>query len=197
MLRSALAAFALALPLVGSLTLSLPGAAHAQSPTSPPAPVMGPWAEPMDLDDGQVESFLEAMEQLHELGLEASGRGGAGPEAFAEAVRTNAEARGILERHGFSDPAAFQRVGWNTFMAYGVLEQGGPEKVRQSMAEARQKQEQAMAQMRQHLPPEQVEAMAAQMKAGLEMAEALQDVPPGNVEVVERHRDRIAALGKR
>lgn len=184
------------LAVVSLLSLApWPAAGQAPVPSGADAAV----AQPMPLTDAQVKGFLDATDELRKLGDAVESRLGADPSrpaAFAEAIRTNSNAMEILQRHGFDDPVQFSRVGWNSAMAYSVLEQGGPEALEKKMAASRAKQAQALAQMRQHMPPEQVAALEAQMTQGVAMAERLQDVPPGNVEVVARYRDRIAKLGE-
>jgi hypothetical protein len=154
--------------------------------------------QPMTLTDAQVRGFLDAMEELRSLGLATRTGPGADPsrpELFARALQVAQTAPAVLTKHGFADAAEFQRVAYNAAMAYGVLRRGGTAGVQQDLDRASAKQAQALEKMRGRLSPEQQQALAAQMQAGMAAASAVRDVPPENVELVKQYQDRMAGLG--
>lgn len=183
--------------LLRLLSLVLVAAAFAQA-DAPPARPSSAVTQTMTLSDAQVQSFLDALDELRALGDASAGRADASrPAAFAEALHVSGASRAILDKHGFADVTQFQRVAYNASMAYGVLKRGGKQAVRGDLDEASAQQEVALEKMKQHMSPDQIALLRNQMAGALKTAETTQDVPEQNLEAVRRHRDRFAALGKR
>jgi hypothetical protein len=192
--------------LLSVLWTAVAGTALAQQPPSPAGAMpgasttMAPGAavsQPMILTDAQVKGFLDAMDELRDLGAAARTGPAADPsrpEVFARALQLADASPSVLKKHGFADTAEFQRVAYNAAMAYGALQRGGAAGMRQDLDRARANQARAMERMQQHLTPEQQQAIAARMKAGMASASAMREVPQQNVELMKRYQDRMAAL---
>jgi hypothetical protein len=157
---------------------------------------MGAIAQPMLLTDAQVRGFLDAVDELRQMGgVTAAPRADPGrPEAFARAFRLAETAEPVLQKHGFADVTQFQQVAYNVAMAYGVLRQGGSAAVGRKMDRAQAEQERAMERMRERMGPEQAKVMEERMKAGMATARGLREVPEPNLELVAKYQDRIAKL---
>ena len=185
-----------ALLLASSLALTA-GAALGQS--APPAAMQAGTAtdymEPMTLTDAKVGAFFAAVEEYRALGDKTAAADPSRPEAFARALGASKDSEGILKKHGFADVGEFQRVAYNAAMAYGVLQKGGKEAVKERLDEAKTDQARAMEKMAQQLSPEQMKMVASQMEAGLAMAGKMQDVPEENLELMKKYRERMAKLG--
>ncbi len=66
-----------------------------------------------------------------------------------------------------------------------------------TMEAARSQQAQAMEKMKQHLSPEQLKMMSAQMDAAMATGGGMQDVPDENLALMEKYRDRMTKLRSR
>lgn len=157
------------------------------------------FTKPMDLTEEQVKGFLAAMDELKAQGDDAaefSATKPDRPEAFARGMRFSAESDAIIKKHGFADAGQFQRVAYNAAMAYHVLESGGKDAMRKKMDAAEAKRAEAMEKLRQHLTPEQVEMMEAQLATGLAVGRSMANVPDQNLELVKKYRARMDALAK-
>jgi hypothetical protein len=155
--------------------------------------------KPMTLTEAQLNSFFAAMDDFDALSKQTAKSSKADPSKpaeFAGALATSAEAQEILRKHGFSDPVEFQRIAYNAAMAYGVLEQGGKQALQEKLNRAKAQHEKAMQQMKQHLSPEQLEAMQGHMSAGMAMVGSMSEVPEENLVLMEKYRDRMEKLVK-
>jgi hypothetical protein len=191
-IRRAVAAFAVSLAVVPAAVRAEQGNAAAAAAAQQAA------MQPMPLTDAQLQGFFDAVDELKKLGELESVKPGARKgeaQAFAQGLRVSGASQAVLKANGFADVAQFQRVGYNAALAYGVLEQGGKEAVAAKMAKAKAQQAQALDKLRQHMSPEQIQAMAGQMQGAMAMAESIQDVPPQNVELMKKYADRMEALG--
>lgn len=175
-----------------ALTL-LPLAASGQTAAAPPGAAV---TAPMVLTTQQLTRFFDAADALRKLGTAADAPryDQTNPQAFAKGLQLSAQAQEILTTHGFADPAAFQRVGFNAAMAYSVLQRGGQAKVDADLEHARAAQARAMAEIGKHLSPEQVKAMGAQAQQGMAQVATMQRVPPENVELMKAFAPRMQAL---
>jgi hypothetical protein len=153
--------------------------------------------QPMDLTDDKMRGFLDAMDELRGLGDAASAFTAANPsrpEAFVKGMSFSGQAGDIIRNHGFSDPAEFQRVAYNAAMAYSVLQNGGKDALARKMGEAEAKRAEAMAKLSQHLSPEQLAMMEAQIDAGMKAAGSLTQVSDQNLELVKKYRERMEKM---
>lgn len=140
-------------------------------------------SRPMDLSEGDVESYLAVLEELSALGEEYGDRDGNLTD-LGPAIVANAKAQAILSKHGYRDLLRFQRVAWNIGAAMAASEMSEEDVA--EMQNARQQLESMKSQM----PKEQFDMM---VKAQEQMAELVANVPPGNKELVGRFADRIRA----
>jgi hypothetical protein len=193
-----------------AVVCTLAGSALGQAPPSGAYPGMygggakpgGPPPEvtqPMTLTDAQVQGFFAAANELKALGEEAGANGGAdasNPEAFARSLRVSNQGMAILQKHGFKDPAEFQRVGYNAAMAYGIVEQGGKQAMDAKLREAETEQAKAMEEMQRQMSPQQFEMMKGHLGAAMGMAKSMQDVPESNIELMKKYGDQMENLSK-
>lgn len=152
------------------------------------------------LTDAQVQGFIGAMEDFDALSKKEGGKRKINPSDPADVARAagnTAEAKAILDKHGFSDLTSFQTVAYNAAMAYSVLQQGGKEVVTQKLDEAKVQQEKAMKQMQQHLSPEQLKAIQGHIGAGMAIADNMRDVPDENLVLMEKYRPQMEKLANR
>ncbi|HYD46883.1 MAG TPA: hypothetical protein VEB21_00980 [Terriglobales bacterium] len=171
------------------------GAGHA-APAMPAAPIM----QPMVLTESKLDGFFAAVEDLQKL----SEKTGAvsrlnpnNPTAFGAALSASGETGSIIQKHGFADVTEFQRVGFNAALANAVLDKGGKDAVDAEIAKAKAEQAKALDGMRAQLNPEQLKMMEAQMASGMAISSAMQDVPPGNVELIKKYSAKMKSLGKK
>jgi hypothetical protein len=174
------------------------GAMLAQS--TPPAAAAAAFSTPMPLTEARLNAFFDAMDELRTsgAGAAAGAQNPTRPQAFAEALRVSGNAQEILTKNGFKDVPDFQRVAYNAAMAYAVLKEGGKEAVAKKFAKVKRDQAVAMDKLRQHLSADQIKTMTAQLDAAMAMAEAVQDVPPENLELMKtkKYQERMAQLSK-
>jgi hypothetical protein len=153
--------------------------------------------EPIQLSDSQVKGFFDAADELSAIGKkwgEASQAGSANPQELATAMQATDTTLEILGKHGFKNVNDFQRVAYNVAMAYSVLEQGGTEAVQKRFAEAKAEREKAIAQLRERMPPDQVQMLEQQLSQMEEMAGMMKDVPAANVELMRKYQSRMKKL---
>jgi len=175
--------------------------AHAQPDAPPAAAVVDSAAlRPMPLTDAQLKGFFDAMDELKKLGKIESSKGAPNPglpDTFARSLRLSEDSTAILQKNGFKNAADFQSVAYNAALAYSVFRQGGKDALAVKQAQAKAQQVQALEKLGQHLSPEQVQMLAANLDKASAFAQALQDVPPQNVELIKPYTDRMKALGAR
>lgn len=139
--------------------------------------------EPVELSEGTIESFIDAANELSELGDDVT-VSDSGATGFMEGVQINAEALAVLDKHGF-EPAEFQQVGYSIGMAMAAESM---EENRAEMEEAQRKLEE----MKGKVPEAQYELLKSQMMGASEM---FSGQPDGNVELVAEYREQIEAIG--
>jgi hypothetical protein len=176
-------------------------AASAQDakPPQPPPPGAGAVADPSRLPDlvklteKDVTGFIAASTKLRKLGLDEEAETQEEAETMAAELSRNKQALAIIDEHGFT-PERFQSVAYSIGMALAADEiKKTPEEIKAMRAQ----QEQQLAQMKAQLPPEQYEQMKAQLAMANHMADQLQKLPPGNVELVRKHAAAIhGAVGQ-
>jgi hypothetical protein len=143
--------------------------------------------EPIDLTESDIERFLAASKDFDEADIDLGTQGTTEPPTQAEmikAVEANSEAMAILDDHGFT-PKHFSDVTMNIVLAVGAAE----------MAANRAEIDQAMQQMeamKDQLPPAQYEAIRQQI-VGVQTMFA--KAPAANIELVQRYRPQLEALG--
>jgi hypothetical protein len=193
-----LAMTALALPA----SATDPSAPAVQQPAAPGSgagldPATRKNMEPIPLSESQVKGFFDAADELSSMGKkweEASQAGAASAQDLAAATEVGNTMLEIVRKHGFKDAGDFQRVAYNVAMAYAVLEQGGAEAVQKRFEEAKVEREKAMAQLRERMPPDQVQMLEKQLSQMEEMAGMMKDVPPANVELMRKYESRMKKL---
>jgi hypothetical protein len=156
--------------------------------------------QPMDLTDDKLKGFLDAMDELKTLGDKASALSATNPtrpQAFAGGMHFSTASTDIIKKHGFTDPAEFQRVAYNAALAYNVLQSGGKEAMKKKMDEADAKRAEAIEKLRQHLTPEQLEMLKTQINSGLAVGRSMANVSDQNLELVKKYGTRMDALSKR
>ena len=168
------------------------GGAPPKSATAP-AMVMGQpdqLPDPVELTKTELTSFIDAVNGLKKLGVETQTKK-AGTEAgnMVQAYATNAQALSILTSNGFT-PERFQQVAYTVGMAMAALEMKGKGA---EIDAARAQQEQAMAQMKSQMSPEQYELMRKQLGHANTTLDQMKNQPAGNVELVGEHRKEIDA----
>lgn len=171
-----------ALACGGGADEAAPDAAAAMQATTTAA--MAPITEPIALSESHMERFVAVLGEFKALGEEVRPLGSDAANLGA-GLAANAEAMAILRRHDFEDLRAFQQVGYSIASALGAAELAGRE---DEMAEARRKLEA----MKESMPKQQYDAMiqAQGMATGM-----VSNQPDGNVELVQRWRDRLEAAG--
>jgi hypothetical protein len=162
-----------------------------------PMPV-GRAAEPMTLTEAQLNGFFAAIDELRTLG-DQTWKGGdpSKPAAMAQALQVSNETAAIVHKHGFTNPSEFQRVAYNAALAYAVLKEGGKEAMAKKLDAAKAEQDKAMAKMREHMSPDQVQALAPVMEAAMKSAGAMRDVPDENIALMQKYRERMEKASKR
>ncbi len=183
----------LAVVLVSMLSVAVAATALAQAEASRSATVV----RPMTLTDAQVRGFFDAMDELHPAtaGTHVDVNPSR-PEAFAQALQVSGESEAVLRKHGFASTADFQQVAYNAAMAYGVVEQGGTAAARKGVDRTAAEQAAALEKMKEHMTPQQIEVLKAQVAAAMARGGSLGDVPEGNVELMTKYRDRMKRLGE-
>ena len=177
-------------------------AAYAQDakPPQPPAPpARAAVAKPQQLPDlvklseKDIKGFIAASEKLRKLGLDEEAETPEEAESMAQALSVNKDALVIIKEHGFT-PERFQSVAYSIGMALAADE---IKKTPEEIEAMRAQQEQGLAQMKAQVPPEQYEQMKQQLEIANQMADQLQKLPPGNVELVRQHKAAIhTAVGQ-
>lgn len=192
------------LALVISLSVALAGLActppsskeetNAPAPssaTAPDSPMAGmSMLEPVPLTESDVQSFVSAVRELRDLGIETK-VDRSNVQSYAQALAANREAIAILERNGFTVDR-FQRVTVTVGLAIAALETKGKESDK-----SRTEQEKALEKMKESLSPEQYEALRQQMLGASAMLDKVQQQPEGNLELVAKHREEIDAAFSR
>lgn len=153
--------------------------------------------KPMLLSDSQVRGFLDAVDAFRKTGDESTQRLGADPsklDTAAEALQVTAEAQGILTKHGFASYTDFQRVAYNSAMAYGIAKEGGKEALKNKMEKAKAEQAKAMEALKQQLGAEQAKQIAAQMGAAMGAMDGYLQVPDENITLLKKYAERMDKL---
>lgn len=186
--RSATPAFLISAAL---LLCAASGVAQSQGAPagSPPS-----YTQPMVLSDAQVQGFLGAMKDLQALEGRSSWTMSGKAGRVVQGMQFNAEARSILEKHGFADEEQFRRVAYNTAMAHGVIEQGGKEKLKKDLDQSARQQAAAMESLKGHMSPEQLKALQGHAAASMAMVGTMTDVPEENLALVKKYGPEIDAL---
>lgn len=155
------------------------------------------------LDGPTVDRWMDAMKELNEWGDRQ-------PEAMdedmtsmddpqnldmqqlmADMARQHSEVQAILRRHGFDDSNRWAEISGRIFSAFYALQmQAQSPEMQQQMAEALREIDQS---------PHLDEAQKAQMRAAMKqqmaiMAEAVPDVPEGDLQAVRSREDALRAL---
>lgn len=175
-------------------------ASYAQDAKQPPqAPRPAAAATPeqlpdlVKLTDKDIEGFVAASTRLRKLGLDEEAETKEEADTMAEALANNKEALAIIKDQGFT-PERFQSVAYSIGMALAADE---IKKTPAEIAALRTQQEQQLDQMKAQLPPEQYEHLKKQMAMANRMADQLGKLPPGNVELVRKHKAEIhTAVGQ-
>jgi hypothetical protein len=169
------------------------------SGTGMPPPPAAKSIPTMILNEAQVESFLGAMNDLRALSDEAGAWKvpESGVQSYAAGMKFSAAAKAILSKHGFANEEQFRQVAYNTALAYGVLKQGGKDKVRKELEGVATKQAAVMERIEQHLRPEQLKVLQRHAATGMAMANQMADVPDQNLDLVKKYSSQIDALSER
>lgn len=179
--------------LLLTVILVIPGFAPLAIAEEDPTPTLIARNQMRDLSAEEVDRYLAALKELTRLGLDASAQLAGDPSALqqrAAATQYGAEMQKVLGRHDF-DADTFTDVHWNVLMAYlaGEMEQPSSE-----MKEAQAQQQQMLAEMKKHLPPEQYEQAAEAMSQLMPTLNAAMSAPEGNRKLVAARRAEIDAI---
>jgi hypothetical protein len=166
------------------------GSATPSASASDPQVLAAGMVRPVQLTERDVESFLGAARDLHQLGLRVDDERNDDPSSvtsFAEGLKLNAEAMGILRRHGFDLPR-FQQVTYSVMMAAaaGEMEPNTASADMNAQLEA----------MKAKLSPEQYEQMKQATAGATATMKALSEQPEGNIELVKRYKEQIKAISE-
>ena len=173
--------------LITALLLTLAGPARAQSDDLAAGLKMFADVEPIALTESDIEGFIAASKALDEQGVDLDVAGPDAPPTQAgmiDAMKANSEAMAIIEDNGFS-AEEFSDVTLNIVLAIGAAE----------LAANRAEIDAAMQQMeamKDQLPPEQYAAIREQV-LGMQMM--FEKAPPANIELVQRYRPQLEAIG--
>jgi hypothetical protein len=157
--------------------ITAPAASAQSSESTMPATVM--------LTKIDVERFIATMPELSEIGLniiDGSGADTTGVTQMTEAIASQDEAIGILEKHGFDVPE-FRDVGYSVMMAYAA---GELENSDVDVAAARDQ----FASLQGMIPEDQYQMLDQQIG---NMQEAIESQPEANIELVREYKSQIAA----
>ena len=162
------------------------GVARAQLPD-------GTKGSPRALDEVELTRYIATLRELVKLGDEL-GTGLApdpsGDASLATGMAYSEKMRTAIESRGFT-PESFADVHWNTMMAYMAIELEGQQA---ELEKAREEQQAALEAMKEQLSPEQFEQLKKSMAGAQSVFDAYEQVPPGNVALVKKHRAEIAAI---
>lgn len=182
-------------------TAALAEEGAAAKPAKPPAAAAAPAAphveklpEIVPLTEKDVKGFIDASTKLRKLGIQeqVEQSGGNEPTSMADALSRSKDAVKIIGEHGFTTDR-FESVAYNIGMALAADEM---KKKPEELAAAKAKQEQALAQMKDKLTPEQYAQMEQRMKLAGKMMDQLQKLPPANIELVRQYATQLhSAVG--
>jgi len=117
-----------------------------------------------------------------------------GEASMQQALHYSEKIRAIVERHGF-DRESFSSVHGNVMLAYAAIEMAKHrDEIDEAKRQQREQMAEQMAELKAQLPPEQYEAMVQAMGAMSSMADAYQDVPEANKQLVQKHRAELEAI---
>lgn len=172
---------------VGAILLAAGVATGAGAESAPSAPS---GRAMVTLEDAETGRYLDVLEELVALGLEAKPTlsGGAAASPSELTAYTDRMQRAI-ESGGFTFER-FSEVHWSAMMAYAALELDG----QRAEIEAAQAQQKAQLEaMRGSMSEAQYRQMMQAMGAIANMG-PLSEIPDGNRETVAKYRARIDAL---
>lgn len=171
--------------LIVSLPMGFAVTAQAEPATSAPS-----WAEAFNkadkitLTDSHVERFIAATKELKAQNFDYEMPDGSGAANWSEAFRGNKQLNAIIQKHGFSDGAAFENTVYSIVAGIANMEM---EANRAEIEEAKAQ----LAQMKDQMPAETYAMLEQQM---LGITQMFSDQPAGNVEVVRKYRQQLEAL---
>jgi hypothetical protein len=174
--------------LLAALTTAGASAQPAAGPANHPPP--------KDLTDDEMTRYVAALDDMVALGVDAEKELGTSASDTRQAMVSLAyseKAQQIIEAHAFT-PESFATVHWNAMAAYASLEMQGHQA---EMETARKQQAAAMESLRGQMSPEQHQQMMQSMAGAQTMMKAYQDVPPGNLALVRKHRKQLEMILKR
>ncbi|MEL6870506.1 MAG: hypothetical protein AAFO81_11955 [Pseudomonadota bacterium] len=141
-------------------------------------------AEVVEFTESDVKNLLSTTKALQAAGLDDLVDDNAPMDALA-ALEGNAEARSILKSNGYS-PEKFSSHMMNIAMAMGAAEmQANKAEIDASIAQ--------LQMLKDQIPPAQYEALYAQVVG---VQEIFARAPAGNVELAEKYRTELEALGE-
>lgn len=143
------------------------------------------------LTEKDVTGFITASQKLRKLDIDEKVQKEA--DSVTEAFELNKDAMAIIDAQGFT-PDRFQTVAYNIGMALAANEM---KKSPEELAAARAQQEQALAEMKDKLTPEQYDQMQKRLEMASGMVEQLSKLPPENRVLVAKYETQIrAAVGQ-
>lgn len=176
-LRSALLALCLVLGGTGAIC------ANAATPSTTWANGLQS-ADKVKLTDDHVERFIATVKELKTLENEFSVPDRLGNGDWEAAFAANAQANGVLQRHGFADGEAFKNTAYSIAIGFANLE----------MAKNQVEMEQVKAQlaaMKDQMTPETYAMIEKQLLGTMTM---LDDQPAGNIDVIRKYREQLEFL---
>jgi hypothetical protein len=187
-----------------SLALWLAQPAFAEEPAKPPqappaaeekgaAPAVANLPDQVKLTEKDVTGFIAATEKLRKL--EADGKLPPAPDAKTpvEAISSSKQAVEIIEAQGMT-PDHYQNVAYSIGMSLAADE---IKKTPEELVEARKKQDEQLAAMKDQISPEQYAQLKQQLAMADRMVAEFKRLPAGNVELVRKHAAAIkSAVGQ-